>query len=637
VERFLVDVFGEVTKDERNHSAANGNANQGTTTADDAALIERARKSQNGSRFTALYDRGDRKGAGYSSQSEADLALCSMLAFWFKGDRAAIDRAFRSSALYRDKWDREDYRDRTIDEALNGRTEFYDGGRHEHDEGREHKEETDSVTEEQQTDDDWPDLVSLAAPAPPEIPIEAFPPAIRDMISAVLAETETPLELAAGMAIAALAAACQGRFIVHVINHLEALVIWAVVVLHSGERKTPVHRAMTAPLVQWEAEQIEAMRPEIGRAASELETLKAQIGAQRSKAARLPPGSPEFIAAKREIAEAEANLPEVPTSPRIWTEDATPEALGRLMAQNNERIALISDEGGIFATVNGRYSSGIPNPDLFLKGHIGSPVRVTRSTRDEVTMTSPALSMALTIQPEILHDVMSNRLFRGSGFLARITYFMGSSRVGYRNGNGPPVPEDVRRAYGACIRRLLAIRPPDDKPLTIELSEEARESWREFSLAVERDMRDGGRLEHIRDWGAKLAGMAARLAGLLHCAEHGSPAAIPLTAETMDKAITLAQVCMVHALLAFDAMELDPDLSAARKLWNWIERQRRPQITFKEAFNALRGRQEFSRAKNLEEPFAILVERNYLRALEQKKKVRPYLVNPNVARRNADA
>ena len=91
-------------------------------------LIDKARHSNNGSKFIALYDRGDL--TGYNSQSEADLALCNMLAFWLKGDPMKIDEAFRCSALYRsDKWERPDYREATISKAIarcEGR--FYDPG-----------------------------------------------------------------------------------------------------------------------------------------------------------------------------------------------------------------------------------------------------------------------------------------------------------------------------------------------------------------------------------------------------------------------------------------------------------------------------------------------------------------------------
>ncbi len=45
-----------------------------------------------------IYGRGH-----YTSQSEADLALCNFLAFWTGGDAARIDRLFRRSGLYRPK------------------------------------------------------------------------------------------------------------------------------------------------------------------------------------------------------------------------------------------------------------------------------------------------------------------------------------------------------------------------------------------------------------------------------------------------------------------------------------------------------------------------------------------------------
>ncbi len=50
--------------------------------------------------------------------SRADLALCNKLAVLCSRDKEQIDRLFRSSKLYRDKWERQDYRDWTIDKAL---------------------------------------------------------------------------------------------------------------------------------------------------------------------------------------------------------------------------------------------------------------------------------------------------------------------------------------------------------------------------------------------------------------------------------------------------------------------------------------------------------------------------------------
>lgn len=67
----------------------------------DDILITRIMRSRQVEKFQRLM-RGD--WSGYPSQSEADMAICSILAFWTQDD-GQIDRIIRASALYREKWD----------------------------------------------------------------------------------------------------------------------------------------------------------------------------------------------------------------------------------------------------------------------------------------------------------------------------------------------------------------------------------------------------------------------------------------------------------------------------------------------------------------------------------------------------
>jgi putative DNA primase/helicase len=89
---------------------------------DDEELLGRAMRAKNGALFEQLW-RGSAE--GYSSRSEADLALVSLLVFWTGGDKARVDRLFRASGLYRPKWDRADYRQATIDRALASAHDLY--------------------------------------------------------------------------------------------------------------------------------------------------------------------------------------------------------------------------------------------------------------------------------------------------------------------------------------------------------------------------------------------------------------------------------------------------------------------------------------------------------------------------------
>jgi hypothetical protein len=101
----------------------NGHHERAPVNDADAELVERAKQARNGEKFSALWAGDTSRYDG--DESRADLALCSMLAFWTAGDPERIDALFRQSGLYRDKWEREDYRQRTIAEALKGAGEFY--------------------------------------------------------------------------------------------------------------------------------------------------------------------------------------------------------------------------------------------------------------------------------------------------------------------------------------------------------------------------------------------------------------------------------------------------------------------------------------------------------------------------------
>src|SRR5215470_3776311 len=95
---------------------------------DDSALLDRAMEAKNGATFRALWHG---QTSGYASQSEAELALCNLLAFWTGKDASRMDHLFRRSALYRrEKWDRparsgETYGQGTIARAISTCTETY--------------------------------------------------------------------------------------------------------------------------------------------------------------------------------------------------------------------------------------------------------------------------------------------------------------------------------------------------------------------------------------------------------------------------------------------------------------------------------------------------------------------------------
>lgn len=120
IDRFYKEVFPDTERREQEkHSAQSFIPND---------RLQKALKSKNSVEIQRLLD-GDF--SNYPSASEGDLALCSHLAFWFNGEKAAIDEVFRKSKLFREKWDKkhfgsgETYGQHTIDLAIKGCKNFY--------------------------------------------------------------------------------------------------------------------------------------------------------------------------------------------------------------------------------------------------------------------------------------------------------------------------------------------------------------------------------------------------------------------------------------------------------------------------------------------------------------------------------
>ena len=68
----------------------------------DDEILDKARRAKNGGKFVKLFDSGQ---GDYPSESERDMALAAMLAFW-TADAAQVERLMRRSTCAREKWDK---------------------------------------------------------------------------------------------------------------------------------------------------------------------------------------------------------------------------------------------------------------------------------------------------------------------------------------------------------------------------------------------------------------------------------------------------------------------------------------------------------------------------------------------------
>ena len=477
----------------------------------------------------------------------------------------------------------------------------------------------------------WPDPILPGVRRVPEIESTVLAGWLGDMAHAVAQSTQTPPALAVMSALAVLGTVLQRRFVVAPFgdSYVEPLSIWTLSASPSGTRKSAVLGAMQAPLVRWEKLLRDRMRGDIARVNAARAVAKKRIERLQAEAAKAKEAS-ERATLTAEVEREELDMPEEIRAPRLFSGDTTAERLQALLVEHGERMAVLSDEAGIFQIMAGLYNGGAANLDVFLQGHAGAAMRVDRAGRC-AHLDQPALSFGLLLQPAVMADVASSRRFRDTGLLARFLFAIPATNVGSRDVRKHlPIPSHVSEAYERHLFQLLEGVPgPLEAPKVLTLSDAAREAWLDFSQAIENEQGDGGQYESISDWTSKLPGAVARIAALLELAEAGL-GATEVSHACMDDALQLAQLLIPHAQAAFALLGTDAvDVDAAAVV-RWIQTDGPSTFTKREAQKAMEGR--FRNVERLQKVLERLEQQDVVRAFKRHNKGAPpsscFEVNP---------
>ena len=477
----------------------------------------------------------------------------------------------------------------------------------------------------------WPEMILPGQTPAPDIPASILPTWLGAMVGAVADSTQTPPALATMMGLSVLATVLQRRFEVSPYgdDYTEPLALWTLTALPSGTRKTAVIKALTDPLLHWEKLQRDRMRAEIARVTSARAVAKKRIERLLAEAAKAK-DSDEREEIRAEIQREEEAMPIEVRAPRLFTGDVTGERLQSMLVEYGERMAVLSDESGIFTNMAGLYSGGSANIDVYLQGHAGTALRVDRAGR-AAHVDRPALSFGLALQPGVLGDVAGSPRFRASGLLARFLYAMPASNVGKRNvRRRVPIPDAVREDYDTCLSALLETVPGHPgKPRVLTMTDPALELWLDFSQEIEDHQGEGGRYEAIADWTSKLPGAVARVAALLELGEVGAGAE-EVSQVAMERALDLGRLLIPHAQAAFGLLGTDAVDADADAVLKWVRANELQEFSRPQCQKALEGR--FRNVDRLIKALQRLEQHHVMRGFNRTNKgARPtpmYRVNP---------
>ena len=467
--------------------------------------------------------------------------------------------------------------------------------------------------------ENWSQPIPLGYQADPSpFPLEALRGPHRAFVEGVSNHLQTPYDLAALISFSAVAVCTGGKVRIRIRRGWEEPTnLYSVVVMPPGERKTAAVNECIRPLMELEKAIQESAVPAI----LEADTRKKIAEEARDHASRRAGKTEDRLERMAQEADVialaiEAEQIEVPTKPRLLADDATPEKVTSLMAENAGRIGFISAEGGIFDIMAGRYS-GSPNLTIYLKGHSGDPHLTDRVGRAAESIPQPAMTLGLAVQPRVLASIGEKDFFRGLGLAARPVYAIPRSKVGERKIPAPELSEETVTIFHNLVKALGKELHAQQETTVIQLSPGAAQLIEAFEKQLEPRLGMGGDLSAVADWAGKLSGAVARIAALLHIIEGGSYRdGAEVAADTMERAVSLGHYFIDHARRAFDLMDADPLVAKGRAVLDYLRRKNIAEFKRSELHNGMQG--SFKRARDLEPVLSLLFEQGWIRPLPQE-------------------
>ena len=490
-------------------------------------------------------------------------------------------------------------------------TDFFHEHGHEH--GRDLLAQLASEAAPLDLREDWP---ALGVRDVPPFPEDALPPAVANWTRAVAQHTQTPVDLPALAALGVLSAAALGSAIVDCCTWEEEIGFYGLLVMPSGDRKSSVLREAVKPLRLIERQRQDAAAPALAKARARRTTLEAR---GRELAKRM--GGDDAADAEDEFARVDAQLASLGqlVASRMFADDATPEAVGALLAQHGS-MAVLASESALLDNLLGRYSDGAVNLHLACAAYSGEPVTIDRKGHDPQYLERPLLTILLCVQPHVIAKLLANETARSQGLVARFALVRPQTLLGRRQVDAPAPTLDIAQAWNDTVRRVASAESADnadngaspvelasftrDRTVSIVsvsqvrrlvLSPSAHELLKDLQRQIEPRLAPEGDLRPIADWVARHHGRAARIAGLLHLCGH--QATEPISAQTMTDALRIANYLLEHARAVFTA----PD-ELTRRAIDWLRQRGEQTVTQRDLHRGpLAGRHNADAARKLAE------------------------------------
>jgi hypothetical protein len=360
-------------------------------------------------------------------------------------------------------------------------------------------------------------------PAPQPFPVDALPPVMAKFADEVgrslcvdPAMAALPMLSVAGAAIGNTARARMSA------DYHAPPNVWTAPVVLSGDRKSPVLRAVMQPVYSRQHEAAEQYKQRVAEYETALEQWKKLTPKERRATDRpVEPGP----------------------FPHYYLSDTTTEAIALRLSQQPRGLAVVLDElAAFFSGMNQYRAKGGNDRESYLAFYDAGAAKVDRKSATPPTIFIPRAFVAVTgmIQPGALARALGPAEF-DSGLAARFLLAGPEPRQATWSDGG--VSEAARENWGGLLGRMLDT-PLPEHPALIPPSDAAMRQWAHAHDLLERD-RFNEADDRMRAARAKLIGVIPRLALIFQCVSAASgerTAGVRFIDEvSMTRAIVLAE------------------------------------------------------------------------------------------------
>jgi hypothetical protein len=345
----------------------------------------------------------------------------------------------------------------------------------------------------------------------------------------------------------------------------EPSILWGAIIGESGSTKSPALELALRAVRQKQDRMMKDHREASEQSQRDLEIFEAEKTAWKRNAEKHP-----------DTAGDPPTAPEPPTCERWWTDDATIEALAKLLQDNPRGLLVMRDE--LAGWLNfGRYSNNGKGGEAakWLEMFGGRALIVDRKTSATIHVPQATVSIIGGIQPGILARHVGQE-HRESGLLARLLLAMPPrlSKVWTEADIDPKAEASI----AAIFERLHALPPAlnadgEPMPAILTLSRDAKEAW--VAFYDEHNAEAANLSGDLAAAWSKLEGYTARLALVHHLIRQSSGEEVVETidAVSVQAGVTLSRWFANEARRVYAVLAEDGEARERRHAIELIERK----------------------------------------------------------------